>query len=164
MPNSTKRTMFSHLNARVFDDPEFKEDSVREEVIAPILRRLGYSASGSHRVVRSRALIDPFVKIGSQTKRIEIVPDYLLLIDDQPAVVLDAKAPTEKILKSRHVEQVYSYAIHPWTFGRHSTHFATAGSSSYGTVNNSNPSSMSLSPKLRTVATVLRFSSVLEPR
>ena len=51
--------------------------------------------------------------IGSQQRRINIVPDYLLVVDGRPAVVLDAKSPSEDITKSRHNEQVYSYAIHP---------------------------------------------------
>lgn len=105
--------MFPGVDARRFDDPEFKEDAVREEVIAPILRKLGYSASGPHRIVRSRALIHPFVMIGSQRRRVNVVPDHLLLVEERPVVVLDAKALSEKILKSQHVEQVYSYAIHP---------------------------------------------------
>ena len=110
---STGWIMFDDLDAKTFDDPEFKEDAVREEVIAPMLRRLGYAVSGPNRIVRSRALVHPFVMIGSQKRRINIVPDYLLIVDDRPAVVLDAKAPPEEVVKSEHVEQAYSYAIHP---------------------------------------------------
>jgi hypothetical protein len=113
MSESNSQTLFQGFDAETFDDPEFKEDAVREEVIAPILRKLGYSASGLNRIVRSRALIHPFVMIGSQKRRINIIPDYLLLVDDRPVVVIDAKTPSEGILESEHVEQVYSYAIHP---------------------------------------------------
>lgn len=113
MSETTSPSLFDGFDARVFEDPEFKEDAVREEIIAPILRRLGFSASGSNRLVRSRALVHPFVRIGSQKRRVNIIPDYLLLVDDRPVVVLDAKAPTEELLNSHHAEQVYSYAIHP---------------------------------------------------
>lgn len=33
--------MFPGIQPTTFDDPEFKEDSVRELVVAPILARLG---------------------------------------------------------------------------------------------------------------------------
>src|SRR5690606_32140163 len=42
-----------------------------------------------------------------------LVPDYTLLHNDEPVLVLDAKAPSEVIVNSIHVEQVFSYAIHP---------------------------------------------------
>ncbi len=49
----------------VLDDPEFKEDSVREEIVAPLVRALGYAPSGRYRVIRSRPLEHPYVSIGS---------------------------------------------------------------------------------------------------
>lgn len=94
------------------DDPEFKEDSVREEIIAPLLKGLGYGASSPHKIIRSRRLVHPFVSIGSATKRISIVPDYLLEANGKLAWTLEAKAPNEKILNTKHAEQAYSYAIH----------------------------------------------------
>lgn len=94
------------------DDPEFKEDSVREEIIAPLLKGLGYSASSPHKIIRSRRLVHPFVSIGSATKKISIVPDYLLEANGKLAWTLEAKAPNEEILNTKHVEQAYSYAIH----------------------------------------------------
>ncbi len=42
-----------------------------------------------------------------------MIPDYLLKVADNYAWVLDAKAPTEEIKTGEHIEQVYSYAIHP---------------------------------------------------
>jgi hypothetical protein len=51
--------------------------------------------------------------IGSQKRKINIVPDYTLLYDDRAVLVLDAKRPSESLIKSEHVEQVFSYAIHP---------------------------------------------------
>src|SRR5579863_6711621 len=55
--------MFNSLSSSVFDDPGFKEDAVREEVIAPLLRRLGYLPTGAVRVERSKPLVHPFVHI-----------------------------------------------------------------------------------------------------
>ncbi len=105
--------MFENFDFRVLDDPEFKEDSVREELVLPIVKALGYQVVGDSRVVRSRSLIHPYVALGSQQRKVSIVPDYLFLSEGRPYWVLDAKSPVEEITKSTHVEQAYSYAIHP---------------------------------------------------
>jgi hypothetical protein len=109
---TTTDAMFN-LDEKQLDDPEFKEDAIREEIIAPILHRLGYEASGPNRIVRSRALIHPFVRIGSKKHKISIIPDYVLEVDGRPCAILDAKRPTETLLHTHHAEQAYSYAIHP---------------------------------------------------
>jgi hypothetical protein len=96
----------------ILNDPEFKEDAVREEIIAPILRALGYAASGPNRIIRSRRLLHPFVSIGSARKEIFIIPDYLMEVSNKNAWIMEAKAPIEEVTKSVHVEQAYSYAIH----------------------------------------------------
>lgn len=96
----------------VLDDPEFKEDAVREEIVAPLVRALGYSPSGRFRVIRSRPLEHPFVSIGSIRRQINIFPDYLLSVNERLCWVLDAKAPTEAVDDPDHVSQAYSYAIH----------------------------------------------------
>lgn len=105
--NILKGFDFGHLN-----NPEFQEDSVREELVVPIIKGLGYSADKPNQIIRSRKLLHPYVSIGSKRKNIYIIPDYLLEVDGKPAWILDAKAPTEDITKSEHVEQAYSYAIH----------------------------------------------------
>jgi len=97
---------------KVLDDPEFKEDAVREEIITPILKALKYNVSGPNRIIRSRRLLHPFVSIGSVRKEIFIIPDYLMEVSGKNAWVVEAKAPNEEIIKSVHVEQAYSYAIH----------------------------------------------------
>jgi hypothetical protein len=111
--------MFNSLHSSVFDDPGFKEDAVREEVIAPLLRRLGYLPTGSIRVERSKSLVHPFVHIGMGKHNVRIIPDYTLYSDSQAILVIDAKGPSEAIVKSAHVEQAYSYAIHPEVQCRH---------------------------------------------
>ena len=106
-------TALEDFDFQLLGNKEFKEDSVREEIIRPILKELGYSAGGLNRIVRSKSLKHPFVKIGSQERSVRIIPDYLLLVSNKPAWTLDAKAPTETITSGQHVEQTYSYAIHP---------------------------------------------------
>jgi len=97
----------------LLDSPGFKEDSVREEVILPLLKAIGYSASGPNTIVRSKGLEHPFLTVGSKKKPITLIPDYLLTVEGNFTVVLDAKAPGEEIKTGDNVEQVYSYAIHP---------------------------------------------------
>ena len=105
--------MFKDFDFKILNDLNFKEDSVREELIVPIIKKLGYSAHGDDKIIRSKSLIHPYVAIGSKQRKVSIVPDYLFLSDNEYYWVLDAKSPTEDILKSKHVEQAYSYAIHP---------------------------------------------------
>jgi len=105
--------MFDDFDPSLLGDPEFKEDAVREEIVVPIIKRLGYTSSGPNKIVRSKNLLHPFVMIGSKKHPIHIIPDYLLYSDGRPGLILDAKRPNEDLVKSRHAEQAYSYAIHP---------------------------------------------------
>ncbi|HEX9201247.1 MAG TPA: hypothetical protein VF865_16935 [Acidobacteriaceae bacterium] len=106
-------SMFPNFEFSALDDPTFKEDAVREEIIAPILRRAGYRATGPLRVQRSQTLKHPFVMIGSKKHPVTIIPDYTLFHNDRMLMILDAKRPSEGIVNSVNVEQAYSYAIHP---------------------------------------------------
>ena len=93
------------------DNHEFKEDSVREVIILPLLKYLGY---GEDNIVRSLTLQHPFLKIGSNKKRsILLIPDYVMRIENRYAWVLDAKGPRENLLDEDYIGQVYSYAVHP---------------------------------------------------
>jgi len=104
---------YKDFDFQLLNSAEFKEDAVREELINPLLKQLGYKAYGHNRIVYSKSLAHPFVKIGSKSRQINIVPDYLFEIDGKYTWVLDAKAPNENISSGDHIEQVYSYAIHP---------------------------------------------------
>ncbi|MGD0060818.1 MAG: hypothetical protein ABSD58_15485 [Verrucomicrobiia bacterium] len=105
--------MFSKFDFSALDSPAFKEDAVREVIIAPILSRLGYEPTGPTRVERSKTLVHPFVMIGSKRHAVSIVPDYTLYADNKAIAVLEAKGPQESVIHSHHAEQAYSYAIHP---------------------------------------------------
>lgn len=107
-----QQPLFPNFDFALLDDPHFLEDSVREELVVPLLAALGYSASPPHRIVRSLHLTHPYVYIGSVKKPITIVPDYLLQRDGENAWILDAKGPNEIIDSGKNVEQAYSYAIH----------------------------------------------------
>lgn len=105
--------MFPEFDPSLFNDPEFKEDSVREVIISPILSRLGYSPSGEHRVIRSKVLDHPFIYAGTRKIPIKMIPDYTLKSREKVILILDAKQPREDILRREAVQQAYSYAIHP---------------------------------------------------
>lgn len=106
-----KQELFNGYDLKsIKDNPDFKEDSVREIIILPILKALGYN---NKTIERSKSLKHPFLKTGSKRRPIKLIPDYLLKVESNYAWVLDAKAPKEKITNSDNVEQVYSYAMHP---------------------------------------------------
>ncbi|MBD8147857.1 type I restriction enzyme HsdR N-terminal domain-containing protein [Pseudomonas fluorescens] len=100
------------FNLEELNNPDFKEDSVREEIILPIIKSLGYSSSRPNKILRSKALAHPFVSVGSARKKITCIPDYLFEVNEKYSWVLEAKAPGENIVSGAHVEQAYSYAIH----------------------------------------------------
>ncbi|MEY4768918.1 MAG: hypothetical protein RL637_1557 [Pseudomonadota bacterium] len=103
-------SLFKHFDFAQLDSTDFKEDSVRELLILPLLQALGYQQT---QIVRSKTFINPFVKIASGKRKLQQTPDYLLKIADNYAWVLDAKSPNQNIKNGDHVEQVYFYAIHP---------------------------------------------------
>ncbi|WP_339138696.1 MAG: hypothetical protein WGN25_10205 [Candidatus Electrothrix sp. GW3-4] len=105
--------LYEDFDFDVLNDPEFKEDSVREELVQPLVKFLGYKVSGNIRVIRSRSLKHPFVSIGSTRNKISIIPDYVFEVNGKVHWILDAKSPSENISKTKHVEQAYSYSIHP---------------------------------------------------
>lgn len=105
--------MFHRFDPRLFSDPNFKEDSVREVIITPMLSRLGYHPTGEQTVVRSKSLVQPFIYVGTRKHPVTTIPDYTLYFQDSPILVLDAKSPSENIAAAAHVQQAYSYAIHP---------------------------------------------------
>lgn len=105
-------SVFDGFDFGLLDRDDFLEDSVREELVVPLLSALGYSASPPHRIIRSLHLQHPYVYIGSVKKPISIIPDYLLQRDGENAWILDAKGPNEIIDSGKNVEQAYSYANH----------------------------------------------------
>lgn len=72
--------IYKKFDFSLLDSPDFKEDSVREELILPLLKNLKYSITGRNRIIRSKSLEHPFVKTGSRKRNIHSVPDYLLVL------------------------------------------------------------------------------------
>lgn len=64
------------------NDKEYNEAAVREDLITPILKSLGYGHSGKNKMIRDKRLTHPFVYLGSQKKDIQVFPDSVLEIDN----------------------------------------------------------------------------------
>jgi hypothetical protein len=105
--------MFPGIDSSIFINPEFKEDAVREFILAPMVRKLGYLPTGDTRVTLSKTLRNPFIRIGTTNHPVTTVPDYTFYINNKPLFVLDAKSPSESVLNLNHIQQAYSYAVHP---------------------------------------------------
>jgi len=105
--------LFVNFDFKILDDPDYKEDAVREDIVTPILKKLGYQPSGQNRIVRSKSLTHPFVYIGTKQHKVNIIPDYLLMVDNKYVLTIDAKSPNENIRKGPNLQQAFSYAIHP---------------------------------------------------
>ncbi len=107
----TPKDLFNGIDInKIVVDPDFKEDSVREVFVLPILKELGYHQKD---ITRSKALKHPFIKIGTKKIPNTLVPDYLIKVENNYAWVLDAKSPRESVTDPENIEQVYSYAMHP---------------------------------------------------
>lgn len=102
--------LFNDLDFNEIESKGFNEAEVRAVIIDPILKELGFSREN---IMREKALKSPFLKIGSKKRAVNLIPDYVLKVENSFAWVLDAKASNQKIINSDNVEQVYSYATHP---------------------------------------------------
>lgn len=111
--DTSSLTFIDEFDFKLLDSPNFKEDSVREEIVSPLLRALGYSAQKPYQIVRQKRLEHPYVRIGRTKRPVTIIPDYLLYVHDNAAWVIDAKGPNENIISRETRDQAYSYAIHP---------------------------------------------------
>ena len=107
------KSLYSDFDFSLLEDPGFKEDSVREELIAPLLMALGYKSRGNALLRRSVAVTHPWIQRGTRREPITNFPDYLAAVKGQNAFVLDAKGPFEEIKSGANREQTFFYAIHP---------------------------------------------------
>ena len=114
--------MKENFDFATLENENFKEDSVREFIIAPLLQKLGFALKGSNKqeskleMVLSMRLSAPTIT-GSNEKIVfdkNTFPDYVLYVDSKPHCVLDAKAPKVKIdSQSKAERQAFYYAINP---------------------------------------------------
>ena len=101
----------------LLENEDFKEDSVREFVVLPLLQSLGFvlkddkNPSRLQMILSKRERAD--FKIGSNKKiEADLMPDYALYVDSKIHCVLDAKAPRIDVAKgSEAYKQALSYAV-----------------------------------------------------
>lgn len=97
---------FDHLN----------EADVREEVIAPLLRELGYRSGTEYDVIREQPLRYPLHFLGrkdlSKDPELRGKADYILEVKRRVRWVIEAKAPDVPLMHDE-IEQAWTYANHP---------------------------------------------------
>jgi hypothetical protein len=94
---------------------KFNETDVREEIIAPLLRLLGYRSGSQNDVIREQPLRYPFLTIGrknpNKDPKLRGKADYILEIQNRLRWVLEAKPPEP--IRTDDIEQAWTYASHP---------------------------------------------------
>ena len=105
--------LFTDFDFRALDNPGYSEDSVRQNIVLPILQTLGYGSTGPHQLIQGQGLSNPFVYLGSTQHKVNIIPDYLLRANGSSGFTLGATAPSANIHRGEVVEQAFAYAIHP---------------------------------------------------
>ena len=101
------------LGAPVFD--AMNETDVREEVIAPLIKRLGYRTGTEHDVIRELGLTYSRVQLGREKASdppLRGKADYVLEAGHRVRWVIEAKAPSAP-LDGTVEAQAWSYANHP---------------------------------------------------
>lgn len=94
----------------------FNETDVREVVLAPLIRSLGYRSGSEHNVVREQSLRYPREFLGRKNAKKDPIlrgkADYILEAGSKVRWVIEAKSPDVEI-DFDSVEQAYTYANHP---------------------------------------------------
>lgn len=107
----------TNFDFALLDNDDFKEDSVREFIIAPILADLGFVIKNDKSPQKLELVLSKTLKtqiqIGSNKSiDTDLTPDYLLCVDSKAHCILDAKAPKIDISKgSKAQKQALSYML-----------------------------------------------------
>jgi hypothetical protein len=95
---------------------DLNETDVREEIIAPLIRKLGYRSGTLHNVLREQSLRYPRIFLGrkdyNKDPPLRGKADYILEAGGSVRWVIEAKSPTCEI-GTDEIEQAWSYANHP---------------------------------------------------
>lgn len=97
------------------DFDNLNEADIREEIIAPLLKELGYRSSGVNNIIREQSLIYPRKFIGRKKHTDPLlrgVADYICIAGGKVQWVIEAKPPGVD-LDLNDIEQSYTYACHP---------------------------------------------------
>ncbi len=103
--------MFEELNFT-----NLNETDVREEILAPLVRYLGYRSGTQNDVIREQSLRYPRAFLGRKKPGSDPIlrgkADYILNANNTVRWVIEAKAPDVEI-EIDSIEQAYTYANHP---------------------------------------------------
>jgi hypothetical protein len=95
---------------------ELNETDVREEILAPLLRGLGYRSGTNHNVIREQSLRYPHSFLGRKDSKKDPLlrgkVDYILVAGGKVSWVIEAKAPDTDFGHDE-IEQAWTYANHP---------------------------------------------------
>jgi DNA modification methylase len=111
-------------------NPEFREDSVREIILLPILKQLGYNDQS---IIRGKSIK---YKVGSTKTEHTLYSDYLLKVGENYAAVIEAKSPQKKITELEFITQAYNYASN---INIRSTYFALCNGLEFSLYRTDNP-------------------------
>lgn len=98
-----------------YDFKNLNETDIREEIIAPLLRHLGYRSGTINNIIREQPLSYPKNFLGRKKKTDPILrgrADYICDVQGKVKWVIEAKAPGAA-LDNDAEEQSWSYANHP---------------------------------------------------
>ncbi|MDR0546261.1 MAG: type I restriction enzyme HsdR N-terminal domain-containing protein [Dysgonamonadaceae bacterium] len=98
-------SLFDSGKYSIVNNPDFKEASVRLQIINPILKEFGYEGQN---IVEEKAVK---IKTGSKKPATDIYADYALRVNNNFVCVVEAKAP-DKSINDNIIEQAFSYAFH----------------------------------------------------
>lgn len=98
------------------DFAQLNETGIREEILAFLLRELGYSSGTRHRIIYEQSLRYPKFSLGRKDPKrdpeLRGKADYICEADGKIRWTIEAKSPACKITADD-IEQSYSYANHP---------------------------------------------------
>ncbi len=91
------------------------ETDVREEILAPLIRHLGYRSGSEHHVIREQWLTHKQLQLGRRSKDdpyLKGKADYVCVAGGRVSWVVEAKAGSVDI-GQEDIDQAWSYASHP---------------------------------------------------
>lgn len=95
---------------------KLNETDIREEVIAPLLRRLGYQSGATNNIIREQSLRYPHLFLGRKDPKkdpeLRGKADYILEVGGRLRWVIEAKSP-EVAIDVEAIEQGWTYSNHP---------------------------------------------------
>ena len=103
------------MDLPIFDFQKLNETDIREEIVTPLLRHLGYRSGTHHNVIREQLLSYPKSFLGRKKNTDPILrgrADYICEAHNKIRWVIEAKSPDAPLDQDAQ-EQSWTYANHP---------------------------------------------------